>query len=90
MKYFTIYGERCSGTNFLECAIKENFNIEFTAKYAWKHFFGHYKFENNDEENETLFIGIIRNPISWIDSFYEKKHHLPHNNQINIRNFLYI
>jgi hypothetical protein len=89
MKYFTIYGERCSGTNFLECAIKENFNIEYTSKYAWKHFFGHYNFENNEDENDTLFIGIVRNPLTWIDSFFEKKHHLPHNNQINIHNFLF-
>ena len=75
IKYFTIYGERCSGTNFLMQSITENFNIEYTTKYCWKHFFGHYKFENNEEEDETLFIGIIREPISWIDSFFKKKHH---------------
>ena len=33
IKYFTIYGERCSGTNFLESAIKENFELEITWKY---------------------------------------------------------
>lgn len=89
MKYFTIYGERCSGTNFLECAVKENFNIEFTAKYTWKHFFGHYNFENTDEENDTLFIGIVREPLSWIDSFWNKKHHIPPNNKTNIHKFLF-
>ncbi len=89
VKYFTIYGERCSGTNFLEHAIKENFELEYTIKYAWKHFFGHYNFENNQEEDETLFIGIIRNPITWIDSLYNKMHHIPEENKHNIRSFLF-
>ncbi len=89
VKYFTIYGERCSGTNFLEHAIKENFNLEFTTKYTWKHFFGHYKFENNEEENDTLFICIIRNPITWIDSFNKKKHHIPFKNSKNVMSFLF-
>ncbi len=30
IKNFTIYGERCSGTSYLEEIIKLNFNIEIT------------------------------------------------------------
>ena len=89
IKKFTIYGERCSGTNFLMHAILANFNIEFTSKYSWKHFFGNYNFENNEEEDETLFIGIVRNPIEWIDSFYRKMHHIPYENRLNINTFLF-
>jgi hypothetical protein len=89
VKYFTIYGERCSGTNFLEHAIKDNFELEFTAKYVWKHFYGHYNFENKEEDDETLYIGLVRNPIYWIDSFYAKKHHVPIENKININTFLF-
>ena len=33
-----IYGERCSGTNYLESLIKLNFNVEITWLYGWKHF----------------------------------------------------
>jgi hypothetical protein len=89
IKYFTIYGERCSGTNFLMHSIEKNFKIEYTTNYCWKHFFGHYNYKNNDIENETLFIGIIRDPIEWIDSFYKKKHHIPDENRINIITFLF-
>jgi hypothetical protein len=89
LKYFTIFGERCSGTNFLEHAIKENFELEYTIKYAWKHFFGHYSFEYNQEENETLFIGIVRNPITWIDSLFAKMHHIPIENKATIKTFLF-
>ena len=86
---FTIYGERCSGTNFLMHAIQDNFELEFTTKYAWKHFFGFYNFENNEEENNTLFIGIIRNPIEWINSFKLKMHHIPDENKQGNKSFLF-
>jgi hypothetical protein len=92
MKYFTIYGERCSGTNFLMSAILTNFEIEYTMQYTWKHFFGHYNFDNfkdTEEDNETLFIGIIREPVSWIDSFYKKMHHIPDENKKTITTFLF-
>lgn len=89
IKYFTIYGERCSGTNFLLHALEDNFELEFSCIYAWKHFFGHYQFNMSNEENETLFIGIIRNPIDWIDSFYNKMHHIPIENRKNISAFLF-
>ena len=89
IKYFTIYGERCSGTNFLLHAIEENFNLTFSNDYSWKHFFGHYSFEKNEKEDETLFIGIIRHPIEWLDSFHKKMHHVPKKNKINIMTFLF-
>jgi hypothetical protein len=92
IKYFTIYGERCSGTNFLEHAIKNNFELEYNTKYSWKHFFGFYNFNNNisnDEEDQTLFIGIVRNPITWINSFFNKMHHIPIENRQNINTFLF-
>ena len=89
IKYFTIYGERCSGTNFLMHAIEKNFKIEYTTNYCWKHFFGHYNYKNNDIENETLFIGIIRDPIEWIDSFYKIKHHVPLENKNDVMKFLF-
>lgn len=88
IKYFTIYGERCSGTNFLEHAIKENFKIEYVNNFGPKHFFGFHEFNNKEFEDETLFICIVRNPISWIDSFYKKPHHIPNENKDNIVNFI--
>ncbi len=33
-----IYGERCSGTNYLEDVITKNFNVDITWEYGWKHF----------------------------------------------------
>ena len=36
---FVILGERCSGTNFLEEVITQNFDITYTSEYGSKHFF---------------------------------------------------
>ncbi len=72
---FTIFGERCSGTNFLEHAIIENFGLQLTSKYGWKHFFGFDKYDTPDCD-QTLFIGIVRNPYKWMNSFYKNPHHL--------------
>ena len=73
---FTIYGERCSGTNYLESLMVNNFDVSITWDYDWKHFFGWHSLNNSDD---TLFIGIVRNPVDWLNSFY-KNHIIYHCN----------
>jgi hypothetical protein len=70
----TIYGERCSGTNYLEELLRLNFNVEIVWNFGWKHFFGTNDLSHSDD---VLFIGIIRNLEDWINSFYREQHHLP-------------
>jgi hypothetical protein len=82
---FVILGERCSGTNFLEEAITQNFDINYTTEYGNKHFFCFNNYTNNEN---TLFIGIIRNPIYWLNSFSKELHHIPNINK-NLNNFLF-
>ena len=85
MKKVTIYGERCSGTNYLEELLISNFDVEIVWNYGWKHFFGFNDLTNSDD---TLFIGIIRNLEDWINSLYREKHHLPTHLTENIDTFL--
>uniref|UniRef100_A0A6C0B000 Sulfotransferase domain-containing protein n=1 Tax=viral metagenome TaxID=1070528 RepID=A0A6C0B000_9ZZZZ len=85
IKNVTILGERCSGTNYLENLININFKTEITWEYGWKHFFGFNDFKNSDN---TLFIGIVRDPYDWINSFYRERHHLPKQYRI-LNTFLY-
>lgn len=80
---FTILGERCSGTNFLENAIATNFNLQVTWDYGWKHFFGFHPYSNSDD---TLFISIVRNPFDWLNSLYIKPYHMKIDQ--NIHHFL--
>lgn len=69
----TIYGERCSGTNYLEQLLVTNFDVNIIWNYGWKHFFGYNDLSNSDD---VLFIGIVRNIYDWINSFYREQHHL--------------
>lgn len=85
---FTILGERCTGTNLLEELMTTNFNIDVTWEFGWKHFFGFYDFKKTENEDKTLFIGIVRHPIFWINSFFKEQHHIP-NAPINIDKFLF-
>ena len=82
---YVIYGERCSGTNFVDNVIKTNFGLELRTDLGSKHFFCFNKYDNSDDN--TLFIGIIRNPIYWINSFSTELHHVPKENK-PINNFL--
>ena len=74
IKKVTIYGERCSGTNYLEKLLITNFNVEITWEYGWKHFFG---FTNLTNLDDVLFIGIVRNLKDWLNSLYTIPHHIP-------------
>jgi hypothetical protein len=85
IKYVTIYGERCSGTNYLEELILLNFDVEITWEYGWKHFFGFNDLKNTDD---VLFIVIVRNLTDWINSLYREKHHLPSELTKNVDTFL--
>lgn len=89
IKKFAILGERCSGTNFLEETICKNFNISYTSEYGNKHFYCYNDYTNKDNTNNTLFIGIIRNPIYWLNSFSKELHHVPEINRRNLNNFLF-
>tara|TARA_Y100000741_G_scaffold269241_1_gene209457 strand:- start:1331 stop:1996 length:666 start_codon:yes stop_codon:yes gene_type:complete len=64
---FTILGERCSGTNYLENLILLNFDVKLTWEYGWKHYFGFNDYTNSDD---TLFICIVRNYNDYLDSFF--------------------
>jgi hypothetical protein len=83
IKNFKILGERCSGTYFVEYAMKQNFNITFQPGDS--HFFGH---NSLDIPDDTLLICVVRNSVDWIDSFVKRLHHIPPMNKISIKAFL--
>jgi hypothetical protein len=88
IKKFTIFGERCSGTNYLEEVISQNFHLNFTSEYGNKHFFCFNDYKDK-VTNNTLFIGIIRNPVYWLNSFSKELQHVPDVNKRSLKNFLF-
>lgn len=88
IKYFTILGERCSGTTFTKYAIEWNFKLEY-YKSCEKHFFTPNSRDFQDERmDQTLVICVVRDPIDWIDSFYKRPHHVPSHNKPSINDFI--
>jgi len=78
---FTIYGERHSGTNFLESCISQRFDLPITYHYDFKHFFGWQKPERiTYKGRHTLFCGIVRDPYDWIMAMNRLPHHVPKQN----------
>jgi hypothetical protein len=85
---FSILGERCSGTNFLENIMLTNFNLCYASEFGNKHFFCYNDYTSKNNDN-ILFIGIIRNPIYWLNSFSKELYHVPEINRKNMFNFLF-
>jgi len=89
MKY-TILGERCSGTKFLENLVSINFEIDIQWEgIGWKHFFNFDGYESRIMSNsQLLYIGIVRNPIDYLISFYNNPHHQSVDRTVDMRTFL--
>ena len=74
---FQIYGERSSGTKFLQKSLS-TFDITNTEFFGHKHFMGFAKPEKIEYTMHTIFICIVRNPYDWLLSFFNYCHHVPH------------
>lgn len=88
---FVLYGERHSGTNFLEQCFKQRFGLERTEYYGNKHFFGWTKPEiitYHKSSLHILYVGIVRNPYDWIMAMINLPHHIHRNRLLDIPHFL--
>lgn len=85
---YTIYAERHCGTNFLEKYIAKNYNdLPITWDFGFKHFFG-YKNSQIIKSDNTLFIGIVRNPYDWLFAM-KKQPHLLRRWHLNSKHYPY-
>ena len=86
---FTIFGERCSGTNWLGYTLVSNFELELVWSAGFKHWFGYNGHEKIIFDNRDLiYFGIVRNPLDYLMSFYKKKHNQPKERTCDIETFL--
>ena len=102
--YIQLFGERCSGTNFITSLITKNFkNIEMTTDFGSKHWFIKNHFPRcrpnnstdiecirslNTNNSDTLFLCLFRNPFDWIRSLHARPYHAPNHNGISITQFM--
>ncbi len=103
IKYVQIFGERCSGTNFLTTLVFKNFrDVELTRDFGGKHWFiRNHKPRppgNNstdfqcvrslDHSEDTLFLIIYRNPYDWLRSLHEKPYHAREHGGLSFSEFI--
>jgi hypothetical protein len=68
-----IYGERCSGTNYLESLISNGLDaVQIQWDFGWKHFFPNVNVEN---QTDCLFVVVYRNPFDWLRSLHRNPWH---------------
>lgn len=77
IKQYVLYGERHSGTKFLNNIFKKIFDLSSINDYGHKHFFGFIDNDKISAQKDTLFIGITRNPYDWIAAMNSLPHHVP-------------
>jgi len=99
---FTIFGERNSGTNYLQKTLEEMLYIKFTNEYGFKHWYikdltprginntttDNECIKSINDSDDTLFIVIVRNVYDWVGSMYNKPHHIKHIKKNSIFEFI--
>jgi hypothetical protein len=81
---YTIYAERHCGTNFLEKYLPKIYSgstpgidkLPLTWQYGWKHWFGLNNKKIIEKSQNTLFIGIVRDPYDWLMALKHNPYHL--------------
>lgn len=75
MRLVKIYGERNSGTIYIEWLLKNNFDIKIidTPDLGWKHRLAPTEDELKERiKKEVIFVCIIKNPYSWLLSMHKR------------------
>lgn len=68
-----IFGERCSGTNFVAELLRRNLpGLSRTDRYGWKHGF---TWKVKDEAPSCVFVVVHRDPLDWVRSLHQKPWH---------------
>ena len=85
-----IFGERCSGTNYLEKLLIKNLRgvtvLHESQDFGWKHNIVYQ--ENWSSLYDVLFLYIYRNPYDWLRSLYLQPHHMPQMKELSFLDFL--
>lgn len=79
---YAIFGERHSGTNWLEKIIQCRLNLPLINNLgdnSSKHFIRYLDWSKLTNAHNTLFICITRNIYDWIGGFYKLPHHVDAN-----------
>lgn len=85
MKTFSLIGERCSGTNWVQLLITRNFEITETRYPGFKHWPDYCK----PRPKNHITIYLIRNAVDWLGSFYKSPHYVKKTRAQSMYAFMY-
>ncbi len=83
--HFQVFGERRTGTNYLDHLIADNFEIEPRYNYGWKHGFATMPCI----ARSGLILVAVRHPISWLSSLYNEPFSKSHRELNTFSEFLH-
>ncbi len=64
-----MFGERCSGLEYVEELIQLNFpHLQSTEEFGWAHGFINPGYMRDN----TIYVAVIRNALDWVREFYTK------------------
>jgi len=73
IKRIQVFGERCSGTNYLESLLTQNLDdITLRRDFGHKHFF---HLPGVSHADDCLFIIIYRELFDWLRSLHQQPYH---------------
>lgn len=71
--HLQIFGERCSGTNFVAQLLRRNLpRLQLTDRFGWKH---GYVRPLEDDAPDCVFVVVVRDPFDWVRSLHRKPWH---------------
>lgn len=87
IKNYCFFGERHSGTNFLEVFLHQNLKLK-ENNLRFKHWFD-VEFVLEKNTSDTLFFFIVRDPYNWTYAMKKKPYHFWQEHQnLGWKNFL--
>jgi len=103
IRFVQIFGERRSGTNYLETLVQQNFReVRLTRDFGGKHWFirgleprgranettDHQCVRPLGDSDDTLMLVIHRNPYDWLRSLQAKPFHAWGHDSLPLREFI--
>jgi hypothetical protein len=91
MKFIKVYGERNSGTIYLEWLMKNNLEVVIadTFDLGWKHRLAPEEDELSEKlKEEIIFICLVKNPYSWLLSMHTRPYQHEVLKNLNFSDFI--
>ncbi len=89
-KKIKVFGERNSGTIYLEKLLRKNFKVQVLDYYTlgWKHRLAPSETEISSQDSSIIYLILVKNPYSWLRSMYRKPYHQEELKRLDFNEFI--